>query len=87
MNNKKDALADFDDFGFTFADDVVEENANVKQDNENIKERMERMYAIFNKFLDNLSKNPENSTIVWPNRIEKIQEFKEILRKIKEGEQ
>lgn len=85
MSNKKDVFVDMDDFGFSFADDIVEENNTVKQDNEEIKERMDKMYNIFIKFLDNLSKNPDNQTIVWPNRIEKIKEFKEILKNIKEG--
>lgn len=77
----------FDDFGFSFADDVTEEHETVKKEVEEIQKRMDKMHSVFNKFLDNLAKNPEQKTIVWPNRLDKINEFKILLTKIKKGEE
>lgn len=86
-NKKEPSIIDFEDFGFTFADDVVEENDKIKQNSEDLEKRLENMYNIFIKFLDNLSKNPDQPTIVWPNRIQKINEFKAVLKNIKEGKE
>jgi hypothetical protein len=38
-------------------------------------------------FLDNLCKNPEKSTIHWPDRVVKIDQFRNRLTQIAEGKQ
>lgn len=84
--SKKDFVIDFEDMGFSFGDDIQEENLSVKKNSEELEKRLEKLFSTINSFLDNMSKNPEQKTLVWPNRAEKIKEFKELLSKIKEGE-
>jgi hypothetical protein len=89
---KEDKIEDFD-FGFSFADEKVEEvkenlTSIVRNDQQKIEElenRMNLLYSSIIPFLDNLCKNPEKSTIHWPNRVEKIQEYKIKLKQIVEG--
>jgi hypothetical protein len=84
------------DFGFSFLDEDYEngkeENEKLKQEYhssleevERIQKRLNDLYELIEPFLDNLCKNPERSTIHWPNRAEKIQKFKEKLKNIVEG--
>ena len=89
---KEDKIEDFD-FGFSFADEEIEEvkenlNAVIRDDQERIEDledRLKLLYSSIAPFLDNLCKNPEKSTIHWPNRVEKIQEYKHKLKLIVEG--
>lgn len=89
---KEDKIEDFD-FGFSFADEEVEEVkenlTNIirsdQQKIEDLEHRLELLYNSIIPFLDNLCKNPEKSTIHWPNRVEKIQEYKQKLKLIVEG--
>lgn len=89
---KEDKIEDFD-FGFSFADEEIEEvkenfQAVIRDDKEKIKDlknRLDLLYDTIIPFLDNLCKNPEKSTIHWPNRAEKIQEYKHKLKQIVEG--
>lgn len=92
MNKKEDKIEDFD-FGFSFANDEIEEvkgnlEAVIRDDQEKIEDlehRLNLLYSSILPFLDNLCKNPEKSTIHWPNRVEKIQEYKKNLKSIVEG--
>jgi hypothetical protein len=43
--------------------------------------------ASIEKLLTNLSKNPQQELIKWPNRIERIAEFREKLERIRRGEE
>ena len=83
---KKDFIVDLDDMGFSFADDMTEETKNAKQNADDIQARLDKLYNTMTAFLSNMSKNPEKETLVWPNRVEKINEFQIMLKKIKEGE-
>ena len=47
--------------------------------------RLELLYKSISPFLDNLCKNPDKSTIFWPDRVAKIQAYKEKLLRIVEG--
>lgn len=88
-----ESLEDFD-FGFSFADeeiDAVKEKFEtvIKSDKEKIEDLEHRLNSIYRSivpFLDNLCKNPEKSTIHWPNRVERIQIYKEKLKSIVEGD-
>ena len=82
---KKDYVIDLSDMGFSFGDDIVKENNDTKQEIEATQQRLDDMYTLFVAFLDNLAKDPERTTLVWPNRAEKIAEFKKTITKIKEG--
>lgn len=47
--------------------------------------RLELLYKSISPFLDNLCKNPDKSTIYWPDRVSKIEAYKGKLLKIVEG--
>ncbi len=81
-----------DDFGFSFSDDQTQLNSELQakhlNDKEQIADLENRLNSLYNAivpFLDNLCKNPEKSTILWPNRVEKIQAYKKKLEKIVKG--
>ena len=93
MANKE--IIDFD-FGFSFIDDEIEEvketaikletaQADSQAAIEDLQERLNILYNSITPFLDNLCKNPEKSTIYLPDRIPKIQAYKDKLLSIVEG--
>jgi hypothetical protein len=45
------------------------------------------MYKAIDKLLTNLSKNPDQELIKWPNRLERITEFRLKLERIRKGEE
>lgn len=92
---KEDKIEEFD-FGFSFTDEDIFETQDkveklqtaVSTDKQIIEDLEQRLNMLFNAvvpFLDNLCKNPEKSTIHWPNRVQKIQEYKSKLKSIAEG--
>jgi hypothetical protein len=95
MNKKTDSVAEFD-FGFSFVDEEYEEVKNFaaktkegldisKVEVDDLHKRVDLLYNTIVPFLDNLCKNPEKSTILWPNRVDKIQQYKSRLKQIAEG--
>ena len=50
-----------------------------------LEKRLAELYKSIIPFLDNLCKNPEKATIHWPNRVEKIESYKNKLKSIVEG--
>jgi hypothetical protein len=88
-------IIDFD-FGFSFIDDEIDEvketaskletaNADSQMAIGDLQERLSRLYNSIVPFLDNLCKNPEKSTIYWPDRVKKIEAYKDKLLSIVEG--
>lgn len=85
-------LEDFD-FGFSFAEEEIKDvkeklETVIKSDKDKIRDLENRLNALHKSivpFLDNLCKNPEKSTIHWPNRVERIQSYKQKLKNIVEG--
>ena len=84
------------DFGFSFIDEDLNEakqvNTKLSKENETNAERVKELenrlhllHSAIIPFLDNLCKNPEKSTIHWPNRVEKIESYKKKLQEIVEG--
>jgi hypothetical protein len=82
-----------EDFGFTFVDedfqevknqvsDLVKESKSDKEIIQDLQQRLQDMLKSIEPFLENLKKNPDKTTIYWPNRVEKIGQFQEKLRKI-----
>ena len=81
---------DMFDFGFTAVDETelqavqdaekakgdVEVKANTNQ------EKLDKLYNAITPLLNNLKKNPEKDYILWPNRVEKVEQFEDLLRKI-----
>ncbi len=81
---------DFFDFGFTAVDETelkavqeatqkvetVATTANVTQD------KLDKLYNAVVPLLNNLKANPEKEYILWPNRVEKVEQFEDHLYKI-----
>jgi predicted enzyme involved in methoxymalonyl-ACP biosynthesis len=82
-----------DDFGFSTIDteELVSYNQPLLDSTlaevEDLKSRLTKMHSAINKLLTNLSKNPEQELIKWPNRLQKINEFKLKLDRIRKGEE
>lgn len=81
------------DFGFTIVDEqelevlqeaeekltVVSGNADALQD------RLDKLYSMVMPLLNNLAKNPDKNYIFWPNRLAKIEQFRDALDKVYQG--
>lgn len=65
-NHNKMKLNEENDFGFSFEDSYELKSQN---------EKLIGLKNMIMPLLNNLMKNPEKDTILWPNRKEKIQEF------------
>ena len=63
-------LDESDDFGFTFVD-----SNEIKAKVETTENKLEGLRNMIMPLLNNLMKNPEKDTILWPNRDKKIKEF------------
>jgi len=60
------------DFGFTFVDGEELNTAKT-----GLTSQLQELYDAIIPLLKNLRANPEKDTIVWPNRKEKIEQFKQ----------
>ena len=85
---------DFFDFGFTAVDEdeleavqkqtkKVEAATNVAAD---AQDKIDALYNAIVPLLNNLKKNPEKEYILWPNRLQKVEEFESRLQAIYTGE-
>lgn len=86
-------LEDFD-FGFTMMDedalDAVQEarqevqntSSELQEQVDDWKSRTETLYRMVLPLLKNLATNSEKDYIYWPDRVEKIQQFKEKLDEV-----
>ena len=84
-------MADFDfDFGFSA---VNEDELEILQDTkselettyltaEALNDRLNKLYNMIMPLLNNLAKNPEKDYIYWPNRLEKIEEFRDKIDEV-----
>jgi hypothetical protein len=78
------------DFGFTAVDETelkavqeVSAKAETLGANAlNTQEKLDRLYNAVIPLLNNLKKNPEKEYILWPNRIEKVEQFEDKLLQI-----
>jgi len=81
---------DFFDFGFTAVDEnelPAVKDVNIKAEVYEAKgldtqERLDKLYNAIIPLLNNLKKNPEKEYILWPNRVEKVEEFQKVLHGI-----
>ena len=81
---------DFFDFGFTAVDeselqavqDAQKAAGDVEVQANTTQEKLDKLYNAIQPLLSNLKKNPEKEYILWPNRIEKVDQFEDYLRKI-----
>ena len=81
---------DIFDFGFTVVDESELEAVKKTQDTANYAEqlatttqdKLDKLYNAITPLLNNLKKNPEKEYILWPNRVDKVEQFEDVLRKI-----
>ena len=81
---------DFFDFGFTAVDEEeleavqkVNKKAEASQtEASSAQERLDKLYNAITTLLNNLKKNPEKEYILWPNRLEKVEQFEDHIQKI-----
>ena len=79
-------LLDFD-FGFTAVDEneleavqkVTSEASSASADAYQAEEKLNKLYNAILPLLTNLKKNPEKEYILWPNRVEKIEQFEDLI--------
>jgi len=78
-------MTDFD-FGFTAVDeDQIDFVANSQQEAEDAQQRLDALYNAIMPLLTNLQKNPEKEYILWPDRLQKVEQFRDHLTKIYGG--
>lgn len=78
------------DFGFTAVTeeelDVVTELQGQADTALKYQTRLENLYNAIQPLLNNLKANPEKDYIYWPNRMDKVEEFSDVLDEIYRGE-
>ena len=78
------------DFGFTAVDEseleAVQKTTTKLQTTsskaEDLEEKLNKLYNAILPLLSNLKMNPEKEYILWPNRVEKVEEFEELISNI-----
>ena len=81
---------DMFDFGFTAVDEdelqAVQKTQALANDAEQMatatQDKIDRLYNAITPLLNNLKKNPEKDYILWPNRLEKVEQFESMLQGI-----
>ena len=81
---------DFFDFGFTAVDEdeleavqKINKKAEAsKTEASSAQTKLEKLYNAITPLLNNLKKNPEKEYILWPNRLEKVEQFEDHIQKI-----
>jgi len=79
-------MTDIFDFGFTAVTEEELETVQVANTAATDTEaRLNKLYNAIQPLLTNLKKNPEKEYILWPNRLEKVEEFSDMLDGIYKG--
>jgi len=81
------------DFGFTLVDEAeleavqqaAEKVQTVSSSVEETQERLDNLYNAIQPLLNNLKQKPEKEYILWPNRLEKIEQFESHIQNIYQG--
>ena len=81
---------DFFDFGFTAVDEEeleavqkINKKAEAsKTEATSAQTKLDKLYNAITPLLNNLKKNPEKEYILWPNRLEKVEQFEDHIQKI-----
>ena len=81
---------DIFDFGFTAVTEEELESVQTLQqtveDAGDVEIRLNKLYNAIQPLLNNLRKDPEKEYILWPNRLEKVEQFSDLLDSIYTGE-
>ena len=81
---------DFFDFGSTAVDEEeleavqkINKKAEAsKTEASSAQTKLDKLYNAITPLLNNLKKNPEKEYILWPNRLEKVEQFEDHIQKI-----
>lgn len=77
------------DFGFTLVDESELESAqkleSVESDVDEYQARLDELYNAIQPLLANLKMSPDKEYILWPNRVEKIEQFETHIQNIYKG--
>ena len=84
---------DLFDFGFTAVDETELEAVQqataaateTQSTAEQLQTKIDKLYNSITPLLTNLKKNPEKEYILWPNRLDKIEEFESYIQNIYKG--
>lgn len=85
------AKTDLDfDFGFTAMDadelDAVQDSVLAPQKaqevSSDVQNKIDALYNMIMPLLNNLQKNPEKEYIYWPNRMDKVEAFRDQLTEV-----
>jgi hypothetical protein len=84
---------DLFDFGFTFADEselevvqqVTQQAETASTTVQSTQERLDKLFNAIQPLLNNLKQNPEKEYILWPNRLDKIEQFETHIQNIYKG--
>lgn len=78
-------MKDFD-FGFTAVDeDQIEFVADKQRVAEDAQQRLDALFNAIMPLLTNLQQNPEKEYILWPDRYQKVEQFRDHITEIYEG--
>ena len=79
-------MSDMFDFGFTAVnEEELEVVQKVSVAASSTEERLHNLYNAIMPLLNNLKQNPEKDYILWPNRLEKVEQFESHLQSIYKG--
>jgi len=82
-------MKDLFDFGFTAVDeselDAVQQLETASDAVDDYLTRLDDLYNAIQPLLTNLKMNPEKEYILWPNRLDKIEEFETHIQNIYKG--
>lgn len=77
---------DIFDFGFTaVTEDELEIVQKTTSSKDEVETRLDKLYNAIQPLLDNLRKNPEKDYIYWPNRLDKVDQFRDFIDDIYTG--
>lgn len=75
------------DFGFTLAtEDELKPVTQEKSYKDEMAARLDNVFNAILPLLQNLKQNPEKEYILWPDRLKKVEEFEDYLRKLYHGD-
>ena len=76
-------MTDVFDFGFTAVDEEeLESYKQVSSVASSTQDKVDKLYNAIIPLLNNLKANPEKDYILWPNRLEKVEQFEDLLTSI-----
>jgi hypothetical protein len=82
-------MNDLFDFGFTAVDEseleAFQQLENASEAVDETQTRLDNLYNAIQPLLANLKMNPEKEYILWPNRLDKIEQFETHIQSIYKG--